>query len=508
MSLSWPAVVGTAINLNVATLGPVGTGDYTIVVLTKPNANHGHVGLTVTTGFPIQQLNDSGIWFGGGDFSGFGTSNNTDWHVIGHSKVSGANAYRWHYWNYSLGGAKTHAAGSGTHANPGTITAIQIGNCDNRGNGLIAVVAIWKRVLSDGEFDSLCTTHLSDWAALAPDALLPLNVAAASVVDVTGHGNDAASVTGTISAGADPPSFDYALGTSVPDPVNLGAGASGQADGRALGDTSGAAGVSGAADGLTLGDASGGAGAGGSGDPVARGDTSGGAGSGGQSDGLALGTGSGGLGAGGSADTLPGLPVVIQDVSGGVGAGGQADTAEISQVVHDTMVMPVLLSALACMQGELAKVTVPPGIYTIRPGDSFEPGADPWFGSECCAGVAWVRLVSNYETDVDRFPDPVPRGEGEGCPPDSWGVVIELGVNRCVPVAADYRGGLVTPAQWLAATQAQMDDGAALRRVLCCLRELYDNSDVAAGQVNPLPLQGGCGGVSMQVTVRQNACDC
>jgi len=230
--LSWPAVVGTAINITVNTLGAVGTGDFTIVVLTKPNGNHGHIGMTVTTGHPIQQLNDSNVWFGGGDFSGFGTSNNTDWHVIGHSKTSGSNVYRWHYWNYSAGGAKTHSNGTGTHANPGTITAIKIGDCDNRGNGLIAVVAVWKRVLSDAEFDSLCTTHLSDWNALSPDALWPLNVAAASVVDATGHGNNAASVTGTISlTGSDPPSFDFSLsgtqtltGTGIASAGAFGAG--------------------------------------------------------------------------------------------------------------------------------------------------------------------------------------------------------------------------------------------------------------------------------------------
>jgi hypothetical protein len=217
-SLSWPAVVGTAINITVNTLGGMGTGAFTVVVLTKPGGNHGHIGAKVASAFDIQQLNDSNIWFGGADFSGFGTANNADWHVIGHSKASGTNVYRWHYWNYSAGGAKTHSNGSGTHANPGTITAITIGDCDNRGNGLIAAIAIWKRVLSDAEFDSLCTTNLADWKNVsggAPDAIWALNVAAASVVDGSGNGNSASSVTGTISlTGADPPSFNYSLGGS------------------------------------------------------------------------------------------------------------------------------------------------------------------------------------------------------------------------------------------------------------------------------------------------------
>lgn len=219
MSLSWPAAPGTAINITVNTLGDLGNGAFTVLVLTKPAGNHGHFGAKVSSSFNIQQLNDSNIFFGAGDFSGFGTSNSTDWHLVGHSKASGSNVYRWHYWNYSAGGAKTHTDGTGTHANPGTITAIQIGNSDNRGNGLIAVVAVWKRVLSDAEFDSLCTTNLSDWMAVSggePDGLWALNVAAASVVDGTGNGNNASSVDGTITAGADPPGFDYDLVTIVP----------------------------------------------------------------------------------------------------------------------------------------------------------------------------------------------------------------------------------------------------------------------------------------------------
>lgn len=352
--------------------------------------------------------------------------------------------------------------------------------------------------------------------------------------------------------------------TVVPDPNSGGVGANGtsdgralgdssggaspggQADGRALGDASGSSGSAGAGDGLTLGDASGGTGAGSSGDGRALGtepggagtggsgegralgdvsggvgasgsadssasasvvqDGSGGSGVGGSQGGTAIGTVSGGVGAGGSPDTVSG-PVAIQDRSGGVGAGGQSEVLA-SEVVHDVLAMPVLLSALACLQDELNKVTKPPAIYTVRPGDSFEAQADPWIGSECCAGVAWVREVNQYQTDTSVWPELMSQGQNSGCGPDSWGVVFEVGVSRCVPVAADYRGGVVPPDMWLAAAIEQADDQAALRRVLCCLRALYDSSDVVSGQINPLPMQGGCGGSVMQVTVRRDACDC
>jgi hypothetical protein len=137
--------------------------------------------------------------------------------------------YRWHYYNYSAGGAKTHANGTGTHANPGAITAITIGNADNRGNGLIAVAALWTRQIADAEFDALCTNKLVDWNAQSPTALLPCNVAAASLADVTGHGHDVSSVTGTISlTGADPSgatgAFDFSLGVAGVTPTGIAVG--------------------------------------------------------------------------------------------------------------------------------------------------------------------------------------------------------------------------------------------------------------------------------------------
>lgn len=221
-SLSWPAVVGTYISTTVATTGAIGTGDYTIVALTKPGSTGGHaaIGMQVTSSYDIQIIVDTGVWFGGGDFSGFGTVT-TDWQIIGQSKTSGSNVLRWHYWNYTLGGAKTHADGTGTHANPGALTNVRIGDGDNRGNGLNAFVVLYKRVISDSEFDNACTTKLIDWLNLpggAPTAIWALNVAAASVVDGSGNGNNEASVSGTISlTGADPPGFDYSLVSATAD---------------------------------------------------------------------------------------------------------------------------------------------------------------------------------------------------------------------------------------------------------------------------------------------------
>lgn len=223
MSLSWPAVNGTYIETTVATTGGIGSGAYTVLALAQPNGTTvgAYWGAQITTSYDLQAILDVGVMFGANDFSAGALGaqlSGTDWQIIGQSKASGSAVYRWHHWNYTTSSAKTHVDGTGTHANPGAITKFRIGQGDNRGNGLIAVVAVWKRVLSDAEIDSLCTTNLSDWAALAPDALWPLNVAsAASVVDVSGNGNHAASVSGTITgSAADPPAFSYTLSAATP----------------------------------------------------------------------------------------------------------------------------------------------------------------------------------------------------------------------------------------------------------------------------------------------------
>jgi hypothetical protein len=211
--LVWPS--GTnRINITVATLGAMGTGNFTIAGLMKRTAgNCGVLGMLVgSTPYAIQIINDAGIWFGANDFSaGFGTVAAGDWQWIALSKATGTNVYRWHYLDYTtnLGGAPTHANGTGTHANPGTVTAIHIGQGDNVGAMELAVACAWKRVLSDAEINSMFTANLADTRALTPDGLWPLNVAAASVVDTSGNGNNASSVTGTITAGSAPPGFTF-----------------------------------------------------------------------------------------------------------------------------------------------------------------------------------------------------------------------------------------------------------------------------------------------------------
>lgn len=205
--------------------GPAGTGDYTIVTLTRPFGNHGAVSLFSgsLTGTRVRDIiTDSGVWFGIFDFVGFGTATNNTWYLAGQSKSAGSNLYHWSIWPYTSDGSGTKTHGdeaSGTHGDGSAIAGIRIGDGEDRGNGDVALVAVWNRVLSDADFDSLCGNTAQAFMSLAsgaPDALLLCNVASpGDVVDATGNGADATTVVGAdVTIGADPPGFDYSISTS------------------------------------------------------------------------------------------------------------------------------------------------------------------------------------------------------------------------------------------------------------------------------------------------------
>jgi hypothetical protein len=293
---------------------------------------------------------------------------------------------------------------------------------------------------------------------------------------------------------------------------------------RTIQDSSGGASGGGSVDtpsnAIILQDASGGASGGGTQDTVNSSvvlqDTSGGAAGGSSAETLLISTviqdSSGGAAAGSSRETVSAgggaVDVTINDFSGGASAGSSAQTVQTSAgVVQDTMVMPVLANALTCLQTEVNKVPDPPAEYMIRPGATFTAMADSRY-DECCNGIGWVRPGPFWESD--SFPEQ--RSGVSHVQPAYYAVSVELGVMRCLPtksnVPANGPDAKPTAAQWLEATQAEQDDGAALRRAVCCLRELYQVDGVVAGQYNPLENEANCTGISVVVTMRVPACDC
>lgn len=201
----------------------VGTGlstlaDYSIVGLLNPaTANRGAVMSLLSGSTNRAQIIIDGVtgtWFGANDFSGYSANPPVvgHWTVIGLTKAAGSAVFRWHFWDYTLAGTPAHADGSGTHPDPGAIDGVRLGDGDNGARGDIAVLAVWKRAISDGEFNSLATTALTAWAGLSPEALWADDLMA----DLTGHGHDVFATVGSVGIGSNPPGFNYSL---TPPPV-------------------------------------------------------------------------------------------------------------------------------------------------------------------------------------------------------------------------------------------------------------------------------------------------
>lgn len=225
MSINFDGTQVQYVGCSGGTLGAAGTGDYTIVTLTRPQGNHGAVSLysgSLTGTRERDIITDTQKWFGISDFVGFGTATNNTWYLAGQSKHAGSNLYHWYTWPYASDGSGTKTHGdeaSGTHGDGSSIAAVRIGDGDNRGFGDVALIAVWKRVLSDADFDALCGNTAQAFMNLstgAPDALLLCNVSnPANVTDATGNGANATTVVGTgITIGADPPSFDYSISSA------------------------------------------------------------------------------------------------------------------------------------------------------------------------------------------------------------------------------------------------------------------------------------------------------
>lgn len=172
--------------------------------------------------------------------------------------------------------------------------------------------------------------------------------------------------------------------------------------------------------------------------------------------------------------------------------------------VADAMIMPLLTQARDCLVTEVGKLAFPPLRVQIRPGATFEFQVDG-YANECCDGIAWVRRGTLTPTD-GRWPNQLT--EPSKNPPGQYAVQLELGIMRCVPIAADAAGSNVTEAQWLQAAQNAEDDGAALRRTVCCLRALYGADSVIENPTVPLENGGLCGGQVLTLLVRVPACDC
>lgn len=203
-----------------------GSGAFTVAVLTRPTfANHGMAEWFAGGVNQMAFLLFGGKLFGRSDTSaGFGAVPTDAWYVLAVSKAAGAAHYRMHAWPYAADGsgvmAHGESAGAADHGNFAAATSIRVGSADGIGGaGSTAVLAAWDRALSDAELDGLVSTSLSDWSALAPDFGVELSGWDGAAGAVVWAGSSVFSgENGVVAAGANPPTFDFAV--LPPDPNN------------------------------------------------------------------------------------------------------------------------------------------------------------------------------------------------------------------------------------------------------------------------------------------------
>jgi hypothetical protein len=171
--------------------------------------------------------------------------------------------------------------------------------------------------------------------------------------------------------------------------------------------------------------------------------------------------------------------------------------------VHDQVVAPLADALLECLRAEVAKVADPPAKVELRPG--VEPVALIAASlDECCAGLALVQPGLVYpSTAAFPVPDPGPHRCAL-----QWAVTLSMAVLRCAPVGDAQT--LPSADAWASTTLAVLDDGAAMRRAICCFTALplLAGRRWLIGTGQPLPVEGACTGSSYMITVSAPACDC
>lgn len=233
--MSGSYAVGTNyLSFTAGSAGAAGTGAYTIAVLAQPAVGNNNAGLfgLYTSGVVNRDLfEDTNHLFGPNDFSsGFGTLTQGTWYLAAQTKAAGSNTFRHHLWVYDAAGAgsMSHGVSTGSSAqgDGSAVTELRIGATEVASNGLIAVAAVWTTALSDADLDGFKSANLSTWTTSGsglPKELISLenwNGTSGSAVLV---GTSAFSATtGTVSSGANPPSFNFSLGAAsspAPPPI-------------------------------------------------------------------------------------------------------------------------------------------------------------------------------------------------------------------------------------------------------------------------------------------------
>lgn len=158
----------------------------------------------------------------------------------------------------------------------------------------------------------------------------------------------------------------------------------------------------------------------------------------------------------------------------------------------DPRLGPVLSGLVACLCAALADGGRPACACCLVWGSS--PPAQDFCSCDCDGGhgQAWVRVVRQ---------DPVTQDtRRRRCQTWRMQTTVELGVARCVAVTGPNGQSGPTCAQREADAWGLVLDTRLLREAVACCEALQDVT-VWPGPVTPMGPQGGCAGVTMQITV-------
>jgi len=165
----------------------------------------------------------------------------------------------------------------------------------------------------------------------------------------------------------------------------------------------------------------------------------------------------------------------------------------------DPIGLPVAEELMTCFMEQLASLPTPPRYVQLRVGSETGPLIGPNV-DECCAGLAWIRVANIYPS-WDSFP--AADNTWLPCGPLAYAVVLEMGVTFCMPWSdSDESIDNIDPpssADWSSAFSTQMVHQTLMRRTAaCCFRPTQRR---AVGEWTPLPVEGGCTGGKLLVTV-------
>jgi len=175
--------------------------------------------------------------------------------------------------------------------------------------------------------------------------------------------------------------------------------------------------------------------------------------------------------------------------------------------ISDPLISPIAADLVVCLTAEAAKVPNPPAsprVVCLRPGDRVDLLISQT-EDECCSGLMWVRWVRAYPSGQNTFPTQDDRVSP--CRVLRWAVQFELGAVRCAPTPDPE--SLPSCDEWTDVTLGVYDDGAAIRRAICCYAQSHEyDALVLQEDGRPLTTEGGCVGVAYLVTISGPACDC